>query len=313
MNHERKLFLVVLVWGVNYLILPYGVSWFGTGAFTFLRFALTMPALFLLLWKRDDLAIDVNDIPILCCIGLIGTTGYQATFAAAVHLTSTANAAVLFSLSPVFSMILNKVAGRDNPRLSNWFGVLLAFVGGVVLVLGSGRELTFGANQITGDMLMLVAALLWALSTFVSERVLKKYGGLKVTAWSLPAGILGLLLFSTAELATVSFDAVPASAWWSLTFAVVGATVIGVVLFYSAIPHLGARKVMTYMYLVPVIAILLSSVVFETELSTQQIAGIGMSLLGVFLARSRPSFKNNHQTIERQLTGKLTVPGERSV
>lgn len=312
MSHEQKLFLVVLVWGINYLILPYGVSWFGTGAFTFLRFALTLPPLFLLLWKRKNLAIDASDVPILCCIGLIGITGYQTTFAAAVHLTSTANAAVLFSLSPIFSMILSKIAGRDNPRLSNWFGVLIAFIGGVVLVLGSGRELAIGASHVTGDILMLIAALLWALSAFISEKALKKYGGLKVTAWSLPAGIVGLLLFSAGELTSVSFDGAPISAWLSLAFAIAGATVIGVVLFYDAIPHLGARKVMAYMYLVPVIAIFMSSIVLGAGLSVQQIAGISMSLLGVYLARHRSPIEAT-ETIQHPLKGKLSVSGERNV
>lgn len=313
MSHERKLFLVVLAWGVNYLILPFGVSWFGSGVFTLLRFGLTLPALFLLLWRKNDLVIDVCDIPVLCCIGMIGTTGYQTAFAAAVQLTSTANAAILFSLSPMFSMILSWLVGRDNPTVVNWCGALLAFAGGVLLVRGSGREFSFDGNYATGDALMLVAALLWALAAFISEDPLKKYGGLKVTAWSLPAGVIGLLLISWDGLTTVSFGAAPISAWLSLLFSILGATVIGVVFFYDAIPYLGARKVMVYMYLVPVIAIFSSCIIFKAGLTIPQITGIGMSLLGIYLVRYRPLAENVNEAFQDHLIGKPSVSGDRRV
>lgn len=284
LTHERKLALVAFIWGINYLILPFGVKEFNAGAFTLLRFGLTLPILFLLLWQRNNLAIDRRDIPLLVCIGILGTTGYQATFAASVQYTTAANAAILFSLSPIFSMILGRILKQDFPAPRNWFGMLLAFSGGVTLIFSRGQNVDFSSQHLKGDLLMLAAALFWAVCALVSAPALKKYGGLKVTAWSLPSGVLGLLLFSGHDLWQISFSAMPLSAWLSLAFAILGATVIGVVLFYDAIPHLGTRKVMSYMYLIPVIAIISAGLVHRTGLNAQQLIGIMMAMVGVFLA-----------------------------
>jgi len=293
MNYEAKLFLVMLMWGVNYVIIPYGLGPFGAGPFTFLRFGLTLPILFLLLLHRRDFFIAFADWKRMALIGLLGTAGYQITFAAAVEATTTTNAAILFSLSPIFSVLINRLSGREIPGWTNWLGLFLAFSGGLLLVLSEGSSFTINSSHKKGDLLMLAAALLWALTAFFSEECLRKYGGLKVTAWSLPFGVAGLALYAAFDTASLDFSSLPGTAWLALFFAILGATVIGVVLFYDALPHLGTRQVMTYMYLIPVIAILTECAVFGVRLNGMQILGAILALLGVALTRKKTKPSGN--------------------
>lgn len=287
MSYEFKLLLAILMWGGNYVIIPYGLGPFGAGPFTFLRFGLTLPILFLLLLHRGDFFIAFEDWKKMALIGLLGTAGYQVTFAAAVEATTTTNAAILFSLSPIFSVLINRLSGREIPGWTNWLGLFLAFSGGLILVLSEGGSFTINSSQKKGDLLMLAAALLWALTAFFSEGCLRKYGGLKVTAWSLPFGVAGLALYAAFDTASLDFSSLPSTAWVALLFAILGATVIGVVFFYDALPHMGTRQVMTYMYLIPVIAILTECAVFGLKLNGMQISGAVLALLGVALARKK--------------------------
>ncbi|KUZ26759.1 DMT family transporter [Burkholderia territorii] len=287
MKHEAKLAMVVFIWGVNYLVIPYGVGAMGSGPFTLMRFAITLPILFMLMAWRRDFRIDRGDWGRIALIGIAGTTGYQAAFAAAVDLTTTTNAAILFSLSPIFSVILNYMTGREKPTVVNWLGLAIAFIGGAVMVLSDGQGISVESKHVTGDALMLLAAILWAVTAFLSEDCLKKYGGLKTTAWSLPSGVAGLIVFSGSAYARLDLAGVPASAWWSLTFAILGATVIGVVMFYDALPHLGTRQVMSSMYLIPAIAIVSSCVLTRSWLTGAELAGIALALFGVTLAKRK--------------------------
>lgn len=295
MSYEVKLLLVIFMWGINYVIIPHGLGPFGAGPFTLLRFGLTLPLLFLLLLRQRDFSIARADWKMMVLIGLLGTAGYQAAFAAAIDATTTTNAAILFSLSPIFSVLINRLSGREIPGWTNWLGLLLAFSGGLLLVLSDGGSFTINSSHQKGDLLMLAAALLWALTAFFSEGCLRKYGGLKVAAWSLPSGIAGLALYAGADTAHLDFSSLPGTAWLALLFAILGATVIGVVLFYDAVPHLGTRQVMSYMYLIPVIAILTECVVFGVRLNGMQISGAILALLGVALARkkSKPPEKSS--------------------
>jgi len=287
MKHEAKLAIVVFIWGINYLVIPYGVGAMGSGPFTLMRFAITLPILFMLMAWRRDFRIDREDWGRIALIGIAGTTGYQAAFAAAVDLTTTTNAAILFSLSPIFSVILNYVTGREKPTVVNWLGLAIAFIGGAVMVLSDGQGVSVESKHLIGDAMMLLAAILWAVTAFLSEGCLKKYGGLKTTAWSLPSGVAGLVLFSGSAYARLDLTSIPGSAWWSLAFAILGATVIGVVMFYDALPHLGTRQVMSSMYLIPAIAILSSCVLTRSWLTGAELAGIALALFGVMLAKRK--------------------------
>lgn len=292
MKHEAKLAIVVFIWGVNYLIVPFGVGAMGAGPFTLIRFAATVPILYAMMWWRQDFRVERSDWGKMVLIGLTGTSGYQAAFAAAVDLTSTVNAAILFSLSPIFSVLLNYAMGREKPALINWIGLLIAFVGGAVIVTRDGGLTNLASGHQTGDALMLLAAFLWALTALLSEGCLKKYGGLKTTAWSLPAGVVGLVFFAGHPLLSLHMASVPASAWCSLAFAILGATVIGVVMFYDVLPHLGTRQVMSSMYLIPVVAIVCSCAWNRTWLTAAEIAGIALALSGVVLARRNAAYNS---------------------
>lgn len=288
MGHEARLLLVVLAWGCNYLVLPHGVSPMGAGPFTLLRFACTLPLLLLWWWWRQGPVVRREDWPRLALFGLIGIAAYQAVFAAAVHATSTTNAAILFSLSPIFGVLLSRITGRDVPSVLNWLGLLLAFGGGWVLVMARVPGVGVSFSHLEGDLLMLAAALLWAVAAHVAEPVLKKYGGLTVTTWGLPCGLVGLALWAGGDALRLDWGLQPWGAWASLAFSVLMATVVGVVLFYDAVPHLGSGKVMSYMYLTPVVAILVSCLIQRQGLSSMQVVGIVLALVGVGLARHRP-------------------------
>lgn len=287
MSYEIKLLLVIFAWGVNYVIIPYGLGPLGAGPFTLMRFTLALPLLFLLLLLRGDFFIARSDWGRMILIGFVGTAGYQAAFAVAVNSTTTANAAILFSLSPLFSVLLNCLSGRERPSWINWVGLVLAFSGGLVMILSDGSTFALNPSHLKGDLFMLAAAVLWALAAFLSERCLKRYGGLKVTAWSLPSGVLGLILFSGYETFSVNFGLIPAGAWWALAFAVMGATIMGLVFFYDALPHLGTGQVMSYMYLIPVVAIFSECVISSSWLNSMQLVGVGLALYGVALARKK--------------------------
>ncbi len=285
MKHELKLWLVVALWGISYLVLPLGVTAMGAGAFTLLRFLTTLPILFLIMAVRRDFHMERRDWMRIALIGIVGTTGYQATFAAAVGGTTTANAAIIFSLSPVFPVLIQHAAGREKASAINGLGLALAFAGGVVMVLSNRGPVSLASEHLGGDALMLLAALLWALTAFLSEPCLKRYGGLKTTAWSLLSGVLGLGLLFGGDCMRLDWPGLPHAAWGALAFAVVGATVIGVVMFYDALPHLGTRQVMSARYLIPAVAIVCSCLVTQTMLSLPQLAGIALALCGVMLTK----------------------------
>lgn len=300
MFYELRLLLVAVVWGLNYKILPLGISELGAGPFTFWRFLFSVPLMFALLIPKQQYKIAKSDMLRLAYIGVIGTSAYQWVFAAGIARTSTVEAAMLFSLSPAFAVVLNSISGRDRPKSHQVTGIVLATIG-TYLIVTRTSNLELKTSHALGNALMLLAAFLWAFYAFASENLLKKYGGIRVSAWSAAFGTIGLAAVFWPEFSPNKVLALTPQATFALIFAVFGATVFGVVMFYATIPHLGSRRVMATMYLVPVIAICADFVTGTSLPDIREWVGIALVFSGVVLAKS-PTLPKK---LDLKLTGKL--------
>ena len=284
---QLKLVFIVLVWGVNYKILPIGVREFGAPTFTLLRFALTFPLLVLAVKWAGAARIERSSWPRMLAIGVIGTMLYQLMFAQGVTMTTATNAAVLIAISPIFSFILATLFRQAMHSPANWAGLFIALAG-ALLVISRGELQRLSTEHLAGDAVMLLASFLWALYSFVAEPMTKKYGGLPVTCWSLLPGVIGLTAISGHSLVDINWRDISPAAWYSLSYAVTLVTALGLVFFYQAIQVVGAQRVMAYMFLVPVAAMLSAALFFGESLTLLQAVAALMVMLGVYLAR-KPS------------------------
>lgn len=287
--YDLALVGVVLVWGLNYVFMKYGLRELDAGVFTLARFLGAAPFLFLILRRsREEWRLPRVDWGRTVAVGLVGTTLYQVVFAQGVGWTSPANASLLFTLSPAFTALLGWTTGQDRPRLRTGMGIAVAFAGAGLVIAGGSNRLSFSAQNLKGDLTMLAAAFLWALYAIVAGPLLKKHSGLKVTAWSALPGTLGLMAFYGAGALAVDWTALSPPTWGSLLYSVVAVTLFGLVMFYQAIPHLGPVKVMAYMYLVPVAAILSGVLFLGQGMTLWQGGGALLAAAGVYLVRTPP-------------------------
>ena len=288
MRYEIGLLFVAIVWGLNYRILPAGVQEFGAINFTIWRFVFSSALLLVLLTVIKNVQFRREDLFPIILVGLVGTTAYQFTFAAGVAETNAVDAAIIFSLAPIFTLGINAITGREKIRLHHYLGGVMAVVGTAIVVTRNSIP-SMGTEHLFGNALMLLAAFLFALYAHVSEHLLKTYGGIHITAWSGLFGAMGLVAIGMASGELIehpSIDVASNAALWSLLFAIIGATVFGVSVFYAAVPHIGSRRVMATMFLVPVVAILVDFSLGTATLGLRELLGITLVLCGVYLTKT---------------------------
>ena len=102
------------------------------------------------------------DWPRLLLVGLLGYTVFQGVWGVALSLTSASKAVILVATTSVFSALVDRIGGA---RLSafGWGGIALAFTGVFVVVNNSITELTVGDGSMTGNLLFVGIAALWAV------------------------------------------------------------------------------------------------------------------------------------------------------
>ena len=91
--------------------------------------------------------------------------------------------------------------------------------------------------------------------SILAQPLITKYSAMRVTSWSTLIGIVPrYILFIQRKYINVAVDT---PSWGSLAYSIVFATIFGLAMWYVGISQIGSTKVMVYMYLVPLFAVIL--------------------------------------------------------
>ena len=280
---DLGLFLTAVIWGLNFSVVKAALREIEPLAFNALRFGCAALAVWVLLRAQGRRLMPFRKdwIPVVV-LGFFGHVAFQICFIYGLDATFTGNAALLLSTSPVWVLMLSFALGRERFSGAILGGVLATLAGMVILISGGSEE--FGGTRL-GDVLVLGAAVSWAVYTVFSRRMTKRRGVLEMTAWTLWAGVPFIVVAGIPDLVRTDWSAVSAGAWLGVVYAGVFAIGIAYPLWYRGVRIIGQSRTSVYQNLVPVVA-LVSAWLWLTETPTpQQLIGAGVILSGVVVAR----------------------------
>ncbi len=224
-------------------------------------------------------------------VGLLLIAGGQGMVIAGAQILSSAVTGLLVSTMPLWTALLEWGIFRSRPNVKASVGLLLGFVGLVILISPSGQE---GLNRI-GVICILSAALLTAVGTIALRRTAQP-GVMYSTAVQMLTGgivIMGVSL-SKGEWARLHFAALKGTLLLAMVY-LLFVTVSGFLL-YSWLQRNSASVALpnTVSYVSPVIAAVLGWAYLGEPLTMRMIGAIVIILTGVafiVLASGRKSGK----------------------
>lgn len=294
----RDLALLVasnLVWGASYVVARSVLDTTPPLVLAFARSlvaALALPLLLgLLRGRREEIPRRLSraDVRELAAMGLIGLGVSRVLYYEGLARSTAQDAALIINLEAVFTAVGAAWLLGQHLRSVQWLGVLAACAGGVLLVLPSGAGGQAAARSL-GNALMVGAAAAEAAGTLLGARAMRRLSGLQVTAYGTYWGTLFLL----------------APAWWQwraaggdlswltpgnvlgLLYLSLAATVLAYTLWYHALARVPAGSAATFLYLQPLVGVLLAAVLLHSWPTALALVGGGLVLLGVYLS-SRPA------------------------
>ncbi|KJG35063.1 multidrug DMT transporter [Photobacterium angustum] len=277
--------ITVAIWAGNAIVNKMAFSVIDPGAISFYRwfFALVVLTPFVAKSVWRDRAIIKPYLTKLAFLGLLGMVLNQSLGYFAAATTTATNIALIISLVPLISMFLSvPILGQ---RLSPFalIGAVLS-LSGLVLMLSHGDVKSLISQGIKqGDMLMLIAAAVYALYC-----VLLKRWKMPFSTWkSVYVQCLFAVVMLTPMLLTSHRMAITASAVPLIAYAALLASVIAPWLWMLSIERLGADRTAMFMNLLPIMAAGIASVMLNEHLEAYHYIGGIMVLTGVALAQKR--------------------------
>jgi drug/metabolite transporter (DMT)-like permease len=288
---DLLMLLAVTIWGINFTALKVALAYLAPAALNALRFS---GAALLMLAILAGQAIRTADpslmrirrrdwIPIIL-LGLVGHGLYHMLFAFGLARTSPANSSLLLATMPIWVAILGRVTGVERINRVMWGGILLSFVGIITLVTGGGK-VAMGGGTLLGDLMLVGCSILWAVYTTASKPFLARYSPVALTAWTMAAASVPLVLAGIPDLQRQDWASVPMLAWAGLSYSVLLSVGVGYIIYSTSVQRVGNARTAVYSNLTPVVAILFAWLALGDALTLLQLLGGAIVLAGLVVTR----------------------------
>ena len=275
--------IVVLTWGANFGIVKSAFETIPPLLFGALRFTVTGVLLLALTFFREKgIQLRKEDLGKVIMVGALGLGLYQVLWSLGLNLTSPSNSALILSTQPLLGTLYIDLVKKEPVGKQQYWGMLLALIGVVFVILKPTAKLHFSLETLPGDLLTLLAALCAAVFFSVwSKPLLRSYSPLRLMSYSMIIGSLVLWIASPFSAQPMVWNQVWEKTWWSMGYAVVFSGMLGHVFWYEGLGRIGVTKSMAYLYFVPIWAILFNFLMMGEKIFLQQILGGILILLGV--------------------------------
>jgi drug/metabolite transporter (DMT)-like permease len=219
----------------------------------------------------------------LIVIGLIGGAIAFLFFFTGLKLTTGGRAAFLHKTLPIYATILAFIFLKEKITKKQVYALIVMLIGLILIVSSEINPSMFWTDPSTGDMLVIIATILWAIESVIAKRaMIKDESNFVVTFARMFFG--AIFLFSIA----VSWDKV--YLLYYLTpyqiFSIFVSTMLltyYVLLWYLSIKFINISKATTILLLAPVISFVAGVVVWNESFSYLQILGSGLILVGGYI------------------------------
>ncbi len=197
-------------------------------------------------------------------------------------------AALLVATVPLWLLGIDAALNHARLGLAQLAGLALGLAG-VALLSGLGDR--SGGVSAVGVIVILAAAVAWALGTIMARRVTLPSSPALASDMQLLCGGAALLAFGAAagEFGGLRLAQISGRSWLALGYLIVAGSIVAFSAYGIAIRTLPTATVATYAYVNPVIAVLLGALILNERL-TPAILGGGALIVGavVLVIRRAP-------------------------
>ena len=236
--------------------------------------------------------IDRADFPKMLLCARFGMVINMLCFFKGIELSTPINSAVLITITPILVFVFSAILIKERLLLPRIVGVILGFIGALVLIV-FGNEIRLDAPNIPlGNALFVMNASFFGLYLVLVKSLSAKYTTVHLLKWLFLFGFIMAFPISYPEFSEVSWSTLPFEAIWRFGYVIVGTTFMTYLLNVYALKQLKASTVGVFTYLQPLIGIGYAILVGADGLTVYKLVGGGVVLLGVYLVTKRYQTKS---------------------
>ena len=280
---EAALAVVIAAWAANFSLVKFAVDLGNPYGFSLVRVSAAL-VLLLPAWRLTPRVrkFEWKDAPAFLFLGITGHAGFQVGYILGTEASSATSATLILALTPAAIAVIAWTTNAEPFSRATAAGLALSLVG-IALISGAEPDL----STHLGNLGLFAAMLAWAFYTVRSAPLVRKYGAVRVTLVSISIGIVLLFLPAGFFLGPEDFGGLPTAWWVTAVVSGAGAITLAHILWGYATVRLGPTFTGICSNLVPIPALLVSSMWLGEQLDATRIAGALLIVGGIVVARIR--------------------------
>lgn len=229
----------------------------------------------------------------LALIAIIGGAVAFLLFFTGLKLTTAGRGAFLQKTLPLYAVIFAFFVLKEKIPRKHLYSLLIMFIGIVVIFFSDIAPTQLWLNPSLGDLLVIIATVLWALEAVIARKVMVKgennffvsfirmfFGGIILFTFAVLIGKFDVILsLSTQQLINIGISTV---------------ILFGYVFFwYWSLKLINASKAATLLLIAPIISLLFGTFVLNEPTPLIQLIGSALILIGAyFVSNIKSEFQN---------------------
>lgn len=284
--------VLACIWGSSFILMkrgmetPAGEAIFSDSQVGALRMIIASLAMLPFALKAMKRLESKKQVLSLLVVGFCGNFFPAFLFTYAETELQSGLAGMLNSFTPFFTLLIGWAAFKQGLKVRQVLGLLIAFVG-ILFLVGFGAEGGFKGSLIHVGAVVL-ATFFYAISLNTIKHTLGGFKSLEITAIAfsfllVPALVAGGL---TGVLTTISTNEHALEGLGFIGILSIVGTVIALLIFNRIIQLTSAVFASSVTYFIPIVALIMGVVFNHEEFLKIQLVGMGVILIGVYLANS---------------------------
>lgn len=264
---------MIITWGYSWVLMKEALDYMEPLAFVGMRCltgALVLLPLTLRTVKGTEIPSGSRFFNYLL-VGIFQTTAMFAFLIYGMKFVTAGKSAVFLYTMPVWTIILFHFLTGDKITRSRWTGTLLGLAG-ILFIIGWDTITTQSAEILFGEMLIIIAAICWAIANIIVKKRMAGDSPYRATSFQLLLGSILLLVLSFATEDFFAMEITPYSLYIILFTGVIASAVNFSIWFYL-IRNADMNLTTFSSMLVPVCGLIFDRILLGTVLDAGIIVG----------------------------------------
>ncbi|KJS19717.1 MAG: hypothetical protein VR72_17345 [Clostridiaceae bacterium BRH_c20a] len=296
-NPYVLLILAALFWGGNFAL---GKAVSGSIPPMTLSYIRWMEAFIFFLpfaWNelKDQKENLINNWKTFVILGLTGVLGFNICVYLSVQYTTAINASLINSFAPVVIILLSMIFLKEKLSIRQVMGIFISIIGVVWIITRGELQRLFALTFNTGDLIMLIAIILWGIYNIVLKKKGKVAPQKTVFMGSIMGGLIitwPLVIYENVDTGLSWILNLTAGHYLSLLYFGIFPTIFSFLFFNKAMLEVGPSRASIFANLIVVFAAIFGVIFLNEKLLFSHLVGGILIIFGVVLTtQSKPILK----------------------